>query len=78
MEDLEDIIRHTDARIAILTVPAAAAQEIANRRVDAGIEGILNFATPVLELPEGIHMAHVDMTSHLEQLSFRLVSNNIA
>jgi len=75
LDDLEEILRHTDARIAVLTVPAAAAQEIANRLVDAGIEGILNFATPVLELPEGVHMQHADITSHLEQLSFRLVSN---
>jgi len=75
LDELEELIRHTAARIAILTVPAAAAQEIADRLVEAGIEGILNFATPVLELPEGVHMAHVDITSHLEQLSFHLISN---
>src|SRR5699024_9306738 len=36
-ENLEDI------QVAILTVPAAVAQDIANRLVDKGIKGILNF-----------------------------------
>lgn len=74
MDDLEKVVRQCGARLAILAVPAEAAQEAANRLVRAGIEGIMNFATPGLETPPGVHVSSVDITAHLEELSFQ-VSN---
>src|SRR5881394_604835 len=41
MEKVEEIIRKHNVRMAMITVPAAAAQEVTNRLVDAGISGIL-------------------------------------
>ena len=70
MDELETILAQCQARIAILTVPAEVAQQVTDRLAGAGIDGILNFATTHLETPQGIHIDQVDITAHLEQLSF--------
>ena len=44
MDELPEFVRQNGVKMAILTVPAAAAQEVANQLVNAGITGILNFA----------------------------------
>jgi len=75
MDDLESVIDRFGARLAILAVPAKAAQEVANRLTAAGIEGIMNFSTAGLDTPPDTHVDSVDITSHLEQLSFRVSSN---
>jgi len=71
LDDLEKVLAECGARLAILAVPPDAAHDLAARLAQAGIEGILNFATAGLETPPGIHVNHVDITAHLEQLSFR-------
>jgi redox-sensing transcriptional repressor len=75
MEQLEETITTTQARLAVLAVPPQAAQASADRLVQAGIEGILNFSSPVLNTPPEVYVSHVDITSHLEQLSFHVSSN---
>src|SRR5471032_1564314 len=44
MEKLPALVQEQDVKMAILTVPAAVAQEVANTIVQAGITGILNFS----------------------------------
>lgn len=60
------------ARIAIIAVPAAAAQEVAERLVAAGIRNILNFAPVVLRLPYDVIVRNVDFVQELAVLSFHL------
>jgi redox-sensing transcriptional repressor len=56
--------------MAILTVPAAVAQEVANALVRAGITGILNFSPIVLSLPEEVMVNNVNLAIELENLSY--------
>lgn len=58
--------------IAILAVPAGAAQETAERVVRAGIRAILNFAPVKLSVPPAVAVKNVDMAIELEGLSFAL------
>ena len=60
------------ARLAIIAVPAAAAQEAAERLVAAGIRNILNFAPVVLRLPADVIVRNVDFVQELAVLSFHL------
>ena len=62
-------------RLAILTVPAEAAQPVADQCVDAGIQGILNFAPVNLNVPAEITVSSVDLAVHLEQLAFRVLAS---
>lgn len=70
METLEDIARRVGARMAILAVPATAAQEVTNRLVQCGIAGILNFAPIVLQVPEEVTVNNVNLAIELENLSY--------
>jgi redox-sensing transcriptional repressor len=69
-DDLPKVVAGTKAELALLTVPAEAAQTVADAVVAAGIRGILNFAPAVLRLPNGVSLVSVDLTVQLEQLAF--------
>ncbi len=70
MDQLPDFVRQHGARMAILTVPAAVAQEVANQLVAAGITGILNFAPIPLSVPEEVMVHNVNLAIELENLSY--------
>ena len=70
MERLPEIVRARGVRMAILTVPASAAQEVTNFLVQSGISGILNFAPIVLSVPEDVTVNNVNLAIELENLSY--------
>lgn len=70
MENLAEIIRSKHVKMAILTVAAAAAQEVANTLVACGVTGILNFAPLVLHVPEEVIVNNVNLAIELENLSY--------
>lgn len=74
LDDVSQVVRDKNIRLAIVAVPAAVAQRVADALVAAGIEGILNFAPVTLVLPKHIHTVGVDLAIELEQLSFNVVS----
>jgi redox-sensing transcriptional repressor len=59
-------------RLAILAVPADAAQDVADQLVGAGVRGLLNFAPVSLTVPRDVALTTVDVATHLEQLSFQV------
>jgi redox-sensing transcriptional repressor len=67
---LQEIIREHGVKMAILCVPAAAAQEVANQLVEHGITGILNFSPMVLHVPEEVMVNNVNLAIELENLSY--------
>jgi redox-sensing transcriptional repressor len=70
MEALSEVIRAQHVKMAIITVPAMAAQEVANTLVQSGIMGILNFAPIVLVVPEDVMVSNVNLAIELENLSY--------
>jgi len=70
MEALKDYVRANRIKMAILAVPAAAAQDVANQLVEAGIHGMLNFSPILLQLPGGVVVNNVDLAIELEYLSY--------
>ncbi|QCU77361.1 redox-sensing transcriptional repressor Rex [Citricoccus sp. SGAir0253] len=70
VDDLEDVVAETGARLAILAVPAATAQAMADRLVAAGIQGLLNFAPVELAVPARVAVRAVDLSTELQILAF--------
>jgi redox-sensing transcriptional repressor len=70
MDKLREFAQTHGVKMAILTVPAAAAQEVANLLVNSGITGILNFSPIVLSLPEEVIINNVNLAIELENLSY--------
>lgn len=56
--------------MAILAVPASAAQKVADQLVAAGISSILNFAPMRVNVPEEIPVRQVDLSTELQILSY--------
>lgn len=69
---LKEILPRLNAHIAILTVPAKVAQEVALLAVDGGAKAIWNFAPAHLDLPPDIVVENVNLASSLAVLSHRL------
>lgn len=70
MDKLREFAQTHGVKMAILTVPAAAAQEVANLLVNSGITGILNFSPIVLFVPEEVMVNNVNLAIELENLSY--------
>jgi redox-sensing transcriptional repressor len=70
VDELAPFVKKQNVKMAVLTVPAAAAQEVANRLVQAGITGILNFSPIVLSVPERVMVNNVNLAIELENLSY--------
>lgn len=70
MDELAEFVQRQNVKMAILTVPAIAAQEVANRLIGAGITGILNFSPIVLSVPEEVMVNNVNLAIELENLSY--------
>lgn len=70
LDELASIVREKRIDVAILAVPAAAAQELADQLVLAGVRGILNFVPVPLRVPRGVYVEDADMTSSLECVAF--------
>jgi redox-sensing transcriptional repressor len=72
LEKLAALARRMHVRIGVITVPASAAQFVADQMVAGGIQAIWNFAPTALDVPEGIIVQDEDLFSSLAVLSRRL------
>ncbi|MGC5324604.1 redox-sensing transcriptional repressor Rex [Brevibacillus sp. SYSU BS000544] len=72
MSEMKQVIIDMQIRLAIITVPAFAAQDVADQLVEAGIEGILNFAPVNLRTEKDVRIHHADVTSSLQSLAYYL------
>jgi redox-sensing transcriptional repressor len=69
-DDLDAIVVEHGVAIGVIATPAAAAQDVADRMVAAGITSILNFAPTVLTVGEGVDVRKVDLSIELQILAY--------
>jgi redox-sensing transcriptional repressor len=69
---LVEELQKADIKIAMLTVPAVAAQEVTDTLIKAGVKAILNYAPINLNVPEGVHVQHTDPVTHLQRMTYYL------
>lgn len=70
IDELERSVQELDIRIGMITVPAPFAQGVADRLVQAGVKGILNFAPVSLLVPPDVHLRSADVTTELHALAY--------
>lgn len=75
IEKLGEVVQSRGVKIGIITVPASAAQEVAERLVAAKVKAILNFSPCVLNVPNHVFVRNVDFSLNLEVLTFKLGLN---
>ena len=72
VQEFQTLARAGEIDIAVVAVPAEAAQETVDLAVGSGIRAILNFSPGALKVPRGVKLKNVDLTVSLESLSFFL------
>jgi redox-sensing transcriptional repressor len=70
----KEVIEEESIKIAVVAVPAHAAQAVVNQLVDAGIRAILNFAPTSIFVPKGVAVRNENMAIEIEALSYALSS----
>ncbi len=70
ISELEGRIKELNVRMGIISVPADAAQGIADRLVESGVRGIMNFAPTRIQVPPYIKTISADFKSQLEVLAY--------
>lgn len=69
---LPDLAKQMSVRLGIVTVPATAAQSVADLLVRSGIKAIWNFAPVSLRLPRDVIVQDEDLYNSLAALSYKL------
>jgi redox-sensing transcriptional repressor len=77
LDELENFVRENNVKMAIITVPADAAQDVAVQLVRGGVGAILNFAPIKLNVPEHVQVASADLTLELQRLAYYLSEEQI-
>ncbi len=70
--ELEEAVRAQHIEVAILAVPADAAQATADRLAAAGVRAILSYAPISLTVPPGVHVSYSDPVVQLQQMAYYL------
>jgi redox-sensing transcriptional repressor len=70
MSKLRSLVRQHGVAIAVIATPGAAAQEVADALVAAGITSILNFAPAVVSVPDDVTVRKVDLSIELQILAY--------
>jgi redox-sensing transcriptional repressor len=74
---LKEVTRERSIDIGVITTPASEAQTVADRIIDAGIKGILNFAPAQITVPEGFVVKDVLFTTALDNLAYLLSTEDL-
>ena len=72
VKKIERVVREEAIDVAVIAVPARAAQQVLNHVMSAGIKAVLNFAPARLTVRRGVKVKTVDLTISLESLSYFL------
>ncbi len=70
--DMIPLIQKAGIKVAMLTVPASAAQSVTDDLVKAGIKSILNYAPITLSVPPDVHVQYVDPVIYLQKMTYYL------
>ena len=65
-----ELIQAQAITLAMVAVPAEAAQAVTDELVSAGIQGILNYAPINLTLPEAVRVQYIDPVVHLQRMTY--------
>ena len=70
IEDLNEIVKEKNITIGVITVPEENTVETADKLVQAGIKGILNYTPKPVDVPEHVYLEEYDMITTLEKVAF--------
>ena len=73
IKNLAKFIAKLKIKMAIIAVPASAAQTVSDILIEVGIRAILNYAPITLTVPENVQVQYIDPVVHLQRMTYYLV-----
>ncbi len=71
-QEMIPMIREMGIRVAMLAVPTADAQGVADQLVEAGVQAILCYAPTSVSVPENVRVLYIDPVLHLQHMTYYL------
>jgi redox-sensing transcriptional repressor len=71
-DNMVTAIRNAGIKIGMVATPAAYAQEVVDKLVEAGIQAILNYAPIQIITPTEVRVQYIDPATHLQRMSYYL------
>ena len=72
LTELPQVVRNKGIRVAIVAVPSATAQQVADMLVESGIKAILNYAPINISVPSDVQVQYIDPAAHLQHMTYYL------
>ena len=72
IDNLEEFLSKNHVDIAILTVPKSEVESIADRLINAGVKGLMNFSYIELSESENIAIENIHLSDSLMMLSYKI------
>ncbi len=69
-DEVSRLIKQNQIKVAMITIPAEAAQAAVDEIIGYGIKAILNFAPVKLNVPTEVHVFNADLTMELQSLIY--------
>jgi redox-sensing transcriptional repressor len=70
--NLPEKLQDLRIEIAIVAVPASAAQAVVDELVQGGVRAILNYAPITVTVPPGVRVQYIDPVAHLQRMTYYL------
>jgi redox-sensing transcriptional repressor len=70
IDDAAKVVAQFGIEVALIAVPGAVAQSVANRFIEAGVQNLLNFSDARLRVPADVFVEHIDIDISLEKFAF--------
>lgn len=66
------MLREQGIEVAIVAVPAGAAQDVVNQLVEGGVKAILSYAPITVAVPDGVRVQYIDPVTHMQRMTYYL------
>ncbi|MEL6151671.1 MAG: redox-sensing transcriptional repressor Rex [Chloroflexota bacterium] len=71
-DEIERVLKARNIKMAMLAVPAHAAQAVTDQIVSYGVRAILNYAPINLNVPDDVRVQYIDPVVHMQRMTFYL------
>lgn len=78
IDELPEVVRKEEATVGVIAVPADSAQAVADRLIDSGIYGLLNYAPVRIHVPANVYVEDIDMTVSMERVAYMARQNAVS
>ncbi len=77
LAEIPGVVRSTHCQVAVLAVPAAAAQAVSDLLIESGINSILCYAPITLSVPASVRVEYIDPVIHFQHMTYYLLKGCI-